>query len=45
VRDWLEQVLINGSHWDKKAPAPKLPQEVIEKTAQKYQEALDVLTH
>ena len=45
VRDWLEQVLINGSHWDKKAPAPKLPQDVIEKTAQKYQEALDVLTH
>ncbi len=45
VRDWLEQVLVNGSHWDKKAPAPKLPQEVIEKTAQKYQEALDVLTH
>jgi len=45
VRDWLEQVLINGSHWDKKAPAPKLPLEVIEKTAQKYQEALDVLTH
>lgn len=45
VRDWLEQVLINGSPWDKKAPAPKLPQEVIEKTAQKYKEALDVLTH
>jgi phosphoribosylaminoimidazole-succinocarboxamide synthase len=45
IRDWLEQVLINGNHWDKKAPAPKLPQEVIEKTAQKYQEALDLLTH
>lgn len=45
VRDWLEQVQINGIPWDKKAPAPKLPQEVIDKTAQKYQEALDVLTH
>jgi phosphoribosylaminoimidazole-succinocarboxamide synthase len=45
VRDWLEQVMINGNNWDKKAPAPKLPQEVIEKTAQKYQEALDLLTH
>lgn len=45
VRDWLEQVLINGSHWNKKAPAPRLPQDVIDKTAQKYQEALDVLTH
>jgi phosphoribosylaminoimidazole-succinocarboxamide synthase len=45
VRDWLEQVLIDGRPWDKKAPAPRLPQEVIDKTAQKYQEALDVLTH
>jgi len=45
VRDWLEQVLIDGNHWDKKAPAPKLPPEVIAKTAQKYQEALDLLTH
>jgi phosphoribosylaminoimidazole-succinocarboxamide synthase len=44
VRDWLEQVQINGKPWDKRPPAPKLPEAVILKTAQKYQEALEVLT-
>ena len=39
VRDWLE-----ASGWNKKAPAPKLPPEVIAKTAEKYQEALRRLT-
>jgi phosphoribosylaminoimidazole-succinocarboxamide synthase len=45
VRDWLEQVRINGKPWDKTPPAPRLPQEVIEKTAAKYREALQRLTH
>ena len=40
VRDWLEQTLVNGKHWDKTPPAPRVPQDVIEKTAAKYQEAL-----
>ena len=40
VRDWLEAVRINGRPWDKTPPAPRLPQDVIEKTAAKYQEAL-----
>ena len=44
VRDWLEQVRINGKPWDKTAPAPRLPQDVIEKTAAKYREALERLT-
>jgi len=44
VRDWLEQVRINGKAWDKTPPAPRLPQEVIEKTAAKYREALERLT-
>ncbi|MBK0391228.1 phosphoribosylaminoimidazolesuccinocarboxamide synthase [Ramlibacter algicola] len=44
VRDWLEQVRIDGKPWDKKPPAPKLPQDVIEKTAGKYREALERLT-
>lgn len=44
VRDWLEQAQINGKPWDKTAPAPRLPQEVIEKTAAKYREALQRLT-
>lgn len=39
VRDWLEQ-----SGWNKQAPAPKIPQDVIEKTLEKYQEALTLLT-
>jgi phosphoribosylaminoimidazole-succinocarboxamide synthase len=39
VRDWLEAVRINGKPWDKTPPAPRLPREVIEKTAAKYQEA------
>lgn len=35
VRDWLE-----AQPWNKVAPAPDLPAAVIEKTAQKYREAL-----
>ena len=38
VRDWLETQV-----WDKTPPAPRLPAEVIEKTAAKYREALDRL--
>lgn len=44
VRDWLEQVRIDGKPWDKTAPAPHLPQEVIARTAAKYREALERLT-
>jgi phosphoribosylaminoimidazole-succinocarboxamide synthase len=44
VRDWLEQVRINGKPWDKTPPAPRLPQDVVEKTAAKYREALQRLT-
>ena len=34
VRDWLE-----ASGWDKQAPAPRIPADVLEKTAAKYREA------
>jgi phosphoribosylaminoimidazole-succinocarboxamide synthase len=44
VRDWLEQARVNGQPWNKKAPAPALPPEVVEKTAAKYREALQRLT-
>ena len=44
VRDWLEQATVNGQPWDKTAPSPALPQDVIDKTAAKYQEALTRLT-
>jgi len=44
VRDWLEAARVNGQPWNKRAPAPALPAEVIEKTAAKYREALTRLT-
>jgi phosphoribosylaminoimidazole-succinocarboxamide synthase len=44
VRDWLEQVRIDGKPWNKKPPPPRLPQDVIDKTAAKYREALQRLT-
>jgi len=39
VRNWLET-----QPWNKKAPAPKLPAEVLKKTSEKYQEVLRLLT-
>jgi len=39
VRDWLE-----ASDWDKKPPAPPLPEDVIMMTAEKYIEAYELLT-
>jgi phosphoribosylaminoimidazole-succinocarboxamide synthase len=39
VRDWLE-----SSGWNKRAPAPRIPQDVLQKTADKYREALVRLT-
>ncbi len=44
VRDWLELAQVDGQLWNKQAPAPKLPENVIEKTAAKYREALQRLT-
>jgi phosphoribosylaminoimidazole-succinocarboxamide synthase len=44
VRDWLEQASVDGQPWNKTAPAPAVPQQVIQKTAAKYQEALDRLS-
>jgi len=44
VRDWLEQAQVDGKPWDKTPPAPRVPREVIEKTADKYREALQRLT-
>lgn len=35
VRDWLET-----QPWNKTAPAPRAPQKILEKTSQKYREAL-----
>ena len=40
ARDWLEQAQVDGKPWSKTPPAPRVPAEVIAKTAAKYQEAL-----
>lgn len=39
LRDYLE-----GIQWNKQPPAPKLPEEIVNKTAQKYEQALKRLT-
>ncbi|NLG75055.1 MAG: phosphoribosylaminoimidazolesuccinocarboxamide synthase, partial [Xanthomonadaceae bacterium] len=39
VRDYLETL-----DWNKRAPGPRLPQDIIERTAAKYAEALERLT-
>jgi phosphoribosylaminoimidazole-succinocarboxamide synthase len=39
VRDYLETLT-----WDKRAPGPRLPQDIIERTSTKYAEALQRLT-
>jgi phosphoribosylaminoimidazole-succinocarboxamide synthase len=40
VRDYLETL----PDWNKKAPAPDLPVEIVQKTASKYRQAYEVLT-
>ena len=40
LRDWLDTASNGGVRWDKTAPAPHLPKDVITQTAAKYQEAL-----
>ncbi len=44
LRDWLETATVNGQPWNKQAPPPALPAEVIAGTVAKYQEALHKLT-
>ncbi len=39
TRDWLE-----SSGWDKKAPGPELPADVIKHTSEKYMEVLGLIT-
>lgn len=39
LRDWLEKQV-----WDKTPPAPRLPEDVINTTVQKYQTIADILT-
>jgi len=43
VRDYLESVIGMGS-WDRKAPAPDLPDQVVASTTQRYREAFRTIT-
>jgi phosphoribosylaminoimidazole-succinocarboxamide synthase len=44
LRDWLEAARVDGRPWNKKAPAPALPEPVIRETGARYAEALRILT-
>jgi phosphoribosylaminoimidazole-succinocarboxamide synthase len=44
LRDWLEAARVDGQPWNKKAPPPPLPAQVIRETAARYAEALRILT-
>ena len=44
LRDWLETATVDGKPWNKTAPSPTLPAEVITNTAAKYREAFDTLS-
>ena len=43
LRDWLEAETAAG-RWNKQAPGPELPAEVVEETSRRYQDAFRRLT-
>lgn len=43
LRDWLEELSAAG-RWNKQAPGPQLPPEVVEETSRRYQDAFRRLT-
>jgi phosphoribosylaminoimidazole-succinocarboxamide synthase len=44
LRDWLESVRIGGKPWSKRAPAPRLSEDVVTNTQARYLEAFQKLT-
>ena len=44
LRDWLEQVTIEGRPWNKRAPAPRVPNEIAAATAERYEASMRALT-
>ena len=44
LRDWLETATVDGKPWDKRAPAPVVPDEIAVATSKRYQSSLDMLT-
>jgi len=45
-RDYSQRLMrwVEAQHWDKKPPAPALPDDVAARTGDKYREALRLLT-
>jgi phosphoribosylaminoimidazole-succinocarboxamide synthase len=43
LRDWLEEALIDGARWQKDFPAPELPNNVAQRTSERYLAALSAL--
>jgi phosphoribosylaminoimidazole-succinocarboxamide synthase len=43
LRDWLEQARVDGHPWNKQDPAPALPSEVVQATAERYRAAARAL--
>jgi phosphoribosylaminoimidazole-succinocarboxamide synthase len=43
LRDWLEQFSVAGRKWNKRAPAPPLPPEIVKATAARYASAVTSL--
>jgi phosphoribosylaminoimidazole-succinocarboxamide synthase len=43
LRDWLEAVRVDGRPWDKRAPAPRIPAEVVQRTLDRYRAAATAL--
>ena len=41
---WVDFACLPFLPWNKTAPGPRLPADVVEKTALKYREALTILT-
>jgi len=44
LRDWLEAVRVSGRPWNKQAPAPEIPAQVISETQERYKAAWSDLT-
>ena len=42
LRDWLEKVQVGGAAWDKRAPAPEMPEDIIDATHGRYLAAINL---
>jgi phosphoribosylaminoimidazole-succinocarboxamide synthase len=43
LRDWLERVTVDGEAWNKRAPAPNMPTDVVATTSDCYRAAISSL--